>query len=147
MPCAQLQSALALQDAVMCIVSSTRLSRGCISPTPRGLYTTTLASSPPGGGRPFCGVNSRRRRDFDGRRPRIVHRSGVVHRSSFGTGGAGSRPGTVGPWTPPTGTGGPRGILAVLAEPAMRDEVDRVAAAVGVRVVHAGSSFPISRKT
>ena len=39
------------------------------------------------------------------------------------------------------------GILAVLAEPALRDEVDRVAAAVGVRVVHAGSTAPISRKT
>jgi len=45
-----------------------------------------------------------------------------------------------------TPTGG-RGILAVLAEPALRDEVDRVAAAVGVRVVHAGGTSPISRKT
>src|SRR5277367_3663926 len=40
-----------------------------------------------------------------------------------------------------------RGILAVLAEPALRDELDRVAAAVGVRVVHAGSALPVSRKT
>ena len=47
----------------------------------------------------------------------------------------------------PTGTGCARGILAVLAESVMRDEVDRVAAAVGVRVVHAGNTFPISRKT
>jgi secretion/DNA translocation related CpaE-like protein len=47
-------------------------------------------------------------------------------------------------------TGSPasaRGILAVLAEPTLRDEVDRVAAAVGVRVVHAGSTSPVSRKT
>jgi secretion/DNA translocation related CpaE-like protein len=43
--------------------------------------------------------------------------------------------------------GGVRGILAVLAEPALRDEVDRVAAAVGVRVVNAGSTSPVSRKT
>ncbi len=42
---------------------------------------------------------------------------------------------------------GARGILAVLAEPALRDEVERVAAAVGVRVVHAGNTSPISRKT
>jgi secretion/DNA translocation related CpaE-like protein len=46
-----------------------------------------------------------------------------------------------------TGAAGTRGILAVLAEPALRDEVDRVAAAVGVRVVHAGSTSPVSRKT
>ena len=38
-------------------------------------------------------------------------------------------------------------VLAVLTEPALRDEVDRVAAAVGVRVVHAGSTAPVSRKT
>ncbi len=44
-------------------------------------------------------------------------------------------------------TTGARGILAVLAEPALRDERDRVAAAVGVRVVHAGSALPVSRKT
>jgi secretion/DNA translocation related CpaE-like protein len=42
---------------------------------------------------------------------------------------------------------GARGILAVLAEPLLRDEVERVAAAVGVRVVHAGNTSPISRKT
>jgi secretion/DNA translocation related CpaE-like protein len=48
--------------------------------------------------------------------------------------------------TTPTGTRGARGILAALAEPALRDEVDRVAAAVGVRVVH-GSRSAISRKT
>jgi secretion/DNA translocation related CpaE-like protein len=36
--------------------------------------------------------------------------------------------------------------LAVLAEPALRDEVERVAAAVGVRVVHAGSASSVSRK-
>src|ERR1700684_2742441 len=41
---------------------------------------------------------------------------------------------------------GARGILAVIAEPALRDELDRVAAAVGVRVVHAGSALPVSRK-
>ncbi len=49
--------------------------------------------------------------------------------------------------TTPTGPDGARGILALLAEPALRDEVDRVAAAAGVRVVHAGSTSPISRKT
>src|ERR1700723_624106 len=47
----------------------------------------------------------------------------------------------------PMTTNGARGILAVLAEPALRDELDRVAAAVGVRVVHAGSALPVSRKT
>jgi secretion/DNA translocation related CpaE-like protein len=46
-----------------------------------------------------------------------------------------------------TTTGAARGILAVLGEPALRDEVDRVAAAVGVRVVHAGSTSPVARKT
>jgi secretion/DNA translocation related CpaE-like protein len=39
-----------------------------------------------------------------------------------------------------------RGILAVLADPALRDELDRVAAAVGVRVVHAAGALPVSRK-
>ena len=39
-----------------------------------------------------------------------------------------------------------RGILAVLAEPALRAELDRIAAAAGVRVVHAGSALPVSRK-
>jgi secretion/DNA translocation related CpaE-like protein len=33
----------------------------------------------------------------------------------------------------------PIGLLAMLADPALRDELDRVAAAVGVRVVHVGS--------
>jgi secretion/DNA translocation related CpaE-like protein len=51
---------------------------------------------------------------------------------------------TTGAAGPPVGT---RGILAALAEPVLRDEVDRVAAAVGVRVVHAGSASPVSRKT
>jgi secretion/DNA translocation related CpaE-like protein len=48
--------------------------------------------------------------------------------------------------TTTTGTGGARGLLAFVASPALRDEVDRIAAAVGVRVVHAGTS-PITRKT
>ncbi len=39
------------------------------------------------------------------------------------------------------------GVLAVLADPMLRDELDRVAAAVGVRVVHAASALPVSRKT
>jgi secretion/DNA translocation related CpaE-like protein len=39
-----------------------------------------------------------------------------------------------------------RGILAVLDDPVLRDELDRVAAAVGLRVVHAVSSVPVSRK-
>ncbi len=39
-----------------------------------------------------------------------------------------------------------RGILAVLSDPVLRDELDRVAAAVGVRVVHAPNSLPVSRK-
>ncbi len=39
-----------------------------------------------------------------------------------------------------------RGVLTVLADSALRDEVDRVAAAVGVRVVHAASAVPVSRK-
>ena len=43
-------------------------------------------------------------------------------------------------------TTGARGILAVLAEPALRDELDRVAAAVGVRVVHSGNALPVGRK-
>lgn len=49
--------------------------------------------------------------------------------------------------TSPTVTAGARGILAVLAGPALRDEIDRVAAAVGVRVVHAEGASPMSRKT
>ncbi|BBX46799.1 septum site-determining protein Ssd [Mycobacterium cookii] len=39
-----------------------------------------------------------------------------------------------------------RGILAVLGDPALRDDLDRVAAAVGVRVVHASNVLPASRK-
>jgi secretion/DNA translocation related CpaE-like protein len=43
------------------------------------------------------------------------------------------------------------GLLALVAEPVLRDEVDRVAAAVGLRVVHAGGGAPetslVSRKT
>ncbi|MDT5164151.1 MAG: hypothetical protein QOC88_1045 [Mycobacterium sp.] len=39
-----------------------------------------------------------------------------------------------------------RGVLAVLADSGLRAELDRVAAAVGVRVVHAGSALPVSRK-
>lgn len=41
------------------------------------------------------------------------------------------------------------GVLAFVAEPALRDEIDRVGAAVGVRVIHAGSSGQpgVSRKT
>lgn len=46
-----------------------------------------------------------------------------------------------------SGAGGARGILAVLAESALRDEVDRVAAAVGLRAVHVGSTLPVSRKS
>jgi hypothetical protein len=41
---------------------------------------------------------------------------------------------------------GSSGVLAVLTDAQLRDELDRVAAAVGVRVVHAGGS-PVSRKT
>jgi len=41
---------------------------------------------------------------------------------------------------------GSAGILALLTDPELRDEFDRVAAAVGVRVVHAGGSR-VSRKT
>jgi secretion/DNA translocation related CpaE-like protein len=48
--------------------------------------------------------------------------------------------------TTPTGTGGTRGVLAFLADPALRGDVDRIAAAVGVRVVHAGTASPITRK-
>lgn len=39
------------------------------------------------------------------------------------------------------------GVLAVLTETQLRDELDRVAAAVGVRVVHAGAGSAVSRKT
>ena len=50
-----------------------------------------------------------------------------------------------------TATAGTSGVLAIVAEPALRDDVDRVAAAVGLRVVHAGlkspETPPVSRKT
>lgn len=39
------------------------------------------------------------------------------------------------------------GVLAMLTDPHLRDDLDRVAAAVGVRVVHAGGRNPVSRKT
>lgn len=65
------------------------------------------------------------------------------------------------PWTPHggwvtvfSGPGGPSGshpvgsgVLAMLTDPGLRDELDRVAAAVGVRVVHLGGRHPVSRKT
>lgn len=38
-------------------------------------------------------------------------------------------------------------MLAILTEPQLREEIDRVAAAVGVRVVHAGGRAPVSRKS
>lgn len=47
--------------------------------------------------------------------------------------------------TTPTRAAGSAGVLAVLADPDLRDELGRVAAAVGVRVVHANGS--LSRKT
>jgi secretion/DNA translocation related CpaE-like protein len=45
------------------------------------------------------------------------------------------------------GPTGSSGVLAVLTDSQLRDELDRVAAAAGVRVVHAGSGSPVSRKT
>jgi secretion/DNA translocation related CpaE-like protein len=39
------------------------------------------------------------------------------------------------------------GVLAVLTDPELRDELDRVTAAVGVRVVHTGGMSSVSRKT
>jgi len=39
------------------------------------------------------------------------------------------------------------GVLAVLTDAALRDELDRAAAAVGVRVVHAGVGASLSRRT
>ncbi len=38
-------------------------------------------------------------------------------------------------------------VLALISDPALRDEVDRVAAAVGVQVIHLGPTVPVSRKT
>ncbi len=46
-----------------------------------------------------------------------------------------------------TGLTGSSGVLAVLTDSALRDEVDRVAAAVGVRVVHTGAGSAVGRKT
>ena len=46
-----------------------------------------------------------------------------------------------------TGTAGSSGVLAVLSDSELRDELDRIAAAVGVRVVHAGGGSAPSRKT
>lgn len=46
-----------------------------------------------------------------------------------------------------SGATGSAGVLAVLADPDLRAELDRVAAAAGVRVVHAGDASPVSRKT
>jgi secretion/DNA translocation related CpaE-like protein len=51
---------------------------------------------------------------------------------------------TTGARTGPTGSSG---VLAVLTDSHLRDEFDRVAAAVGVRVVHAGAGSALSRKT
>jgi secretion/DNA translocation related CpaE-like protein len=39
------------------------------------------------------------------------------------------------------------GVLAMVTDPGLRDELDRVAAAVGVRVVRGGGASPVSRKT
>ena len=39
------------------------------------------------------------------------------------------------------------GVLAVVADPELRNELDRMAAAVGIRMVHAGGLAPVSRKT
>jgi secretion/DNA translocation related CpaE-like protein len=42
---------------------------------------------------------------------------------------------------------GSAGVLAALSDPDLRAELDRVAAAAGVRVVHAGDASPLNRKT
>lgn len=42
---------------------------------------------------------------------------------------------------------GRAGVLAMVDEPALRDEIDRVAAAVGVRVVHVTGSAALNKKT
>lgn len=49
--------------------------------------------------------------------------------------------------SPRTEAAGSAAVLAMLTDPQLRDEVDRVAAAVGVRVVHAGAAASVSRKT
>jgi secretion/DNA translocation related CpaE-like protein len=46
-----------------------------------------------------------------------------------------------------TGGTAPAGLLAVLTDSDLRDELDRVAAAVGVRVVHLGAGAALSRRT
>lgn len=47
-----------------------------------------------------------------------------------------------------TGTPGvSKGVLALLTDSVLRDELDRVAAAVGIRIVHAAISAPVSRRT
>ncbi len=51
---------------------------------------------------------------------------------------------TIGTRAEPTGSSG---VLALLADSHLRGELDRVAAAVGVRVVHAGCGSSVSRKT
>ncbi len=54
-----------------------------------------------------------------------------------------------GGWVTPTARTrtGSSGVLAVLTDAQLTDELDRVAAAVGVRVVHAGPASRVSRKT
>ena len=39
------------------------------------------------------------------------------------------------------------GVLALVSEPGLRDEVDRIAAAAGTRVIHVDPTAPITRKT
>jgi secretion/DNA translocation related CpaE-like protein len=46
-----------------------------------------------------------------------------------------------------TGQTGSSGVLALLADSVLRDELDRVAAAVGVRIVRAGIGSPVCRRT
>jgi len=46
-----------------------------------------------------------------------------------------------------TGPPGSSGVLAVLTDSELRKELDRVAAAVGVRIVHSGARSPVSSRT
>jgi secretion/DNA translocation related CpaE-like protein len=46
-----------------------------------------------------------------------------------------------------SGKPGSAAVLVMLADAALRDELDRIAAAVGMRVVHAGGDSVVSRKT
>ena len=46
-----------------------------------------------------------------------------------------------------TGSTGSSGVLAVLTDSELRNELDRIAAAVGVRIVHAGIGSSVSRRT